>query len=175
MNPVCWLIPFFCWPNTSIPPSPRIELLSELLQLPAAFFSAQIQSRPFLKGLSLIWPGGAPSRQSVWVRLNMILFIGPEWRQSCHCTELRDGNVQCSLGRYTQLHICTTTQQKRQIFSLLSPAANRVFFRYRPQIKQFGCWSHCMNDPKTGSTVNDTLQVCVYWALEEKLCPCGGQ
>lgn len=44
-----------------IPPPPLIELLSDLLLLPAPFFSAQIQSRPFLKALILIWPSGAQS------------------------------------------------------------------------------------------------------------------
>lgn len=38
-----------------IAPSPLIELLSVLLQLPPLFFTAQIQSRPLLKGLILIW------------------------------------------------------------------------------------------------------------------------
>lgn len=90
-----------------ITPSPLIELLSVLLQLPALFFTAQIQSRLLLKGLFLIWP--VMNRTAVCLgQLEYDAICMSEWRQlvlviddnvtawSC------GGNSQCSQWEYTR-------------------------------------------------------------------------
>lgn len=83
-------------------PSLQIELLSDPLQLPAPFFSAQIQSWPFLKGLILIWHNAAQcssrSRSDrIWYYLYVCMVTGTKRKMDDNVFPLSCGVVLFSV------------------------------------------------------------------------------